>query len=131
MKIRTEKVIDMDEWDEMVKKTYKRPYSLQQQDGCKSKGTSVRFKVPDDAEDYERDSVSEIDSNLDNYDERGVSFAAWLKRDPQTPLINQKYDFELEMWWERNFYPDIQMIANDLHDKKLLKAGEYAIHIDW
>jgi hypothetical protein len=35
------------------------------------------------------------------------------------------------MWWERNFYPDIQIVANDLHSKDLLEAGTYIIEIDW
>ena len=29
------------------------------------------------------------------------------------------------------FYPNFQMIANDLHEKGLLPAGEYSIDIDW
>lgn len=61
----------------------------------------------------------------------GVSLAAWLARDPKTKIKDQKYDFELELWWQRNFYPDIQMIANDLYEKGLLEAGEYAIDVDW
>jgi hypothetical protein len=39
--------------------------------------------------------------------------------------------WSVAMWWERNFYPDVQMIANDLHAKGLLDAGEYVINIDW
>jgi len=35
------------------------------------------------------------------------------------------------MWWERNFYPDVEMIANDLHKRGILEAGEYVIDIDW
>lgn len=60
-----------------------------------------------------------------------VSFSAWLARDPCQKLVNSKYDWETFMWWERNFYPHISMIANDLHSKGLLEAGEYAIDIDW
>jgi hypothetical protein len=81
MKARTETVIDVSEWDALVVKTYKRPYSFQQQGGCKSRGV-FRFSVPDDAEDYENEAVPEIV----NGPERGVSFAAWLKRDPKVPL---------------------------------------------
>lgn len=35
------------------------------------------------------------------------------------------------MWWVRNFYPDVNMVANDLYEKGLLEAGEYLINIDW
>jgi hypothetical protein len=35
------------------------------------------------------------------------------------------------MFWDRNFYPNVQMVANDLHKKGLLEAGEYSIRIDW
>jgi hypothetical protein len=129
MKIRTEKVIDVAEWDKLVIETYNRPYSFQQQDGCKDRG-NFHLTVPcDDTADYENETVSEIDS--DSEYEMGVDFAVWLKRNPKTPLVGQKYDFELEMWWWRNFYPDVQMIANDLHAKGLLKAGKYTIDIDW
>jgi hypothetical protein len=30
---------------------------------------------------------------------------------------------------ERNFYPDVQMVANDLYSKGLVAAGKY--EIDW
>lgn len=128
MKIRTEQVIDVPEWDKFVVKTYKRPYKFQQQDGCKSRGV-FRFSIPSDDEewDYENDSIPEIV----NGEKRGVSFAAWLARDPEQPIKNQKYDFELNLWWIRNFYPSFDMVAADLHKKGLLKTGEYTINIDW
>ncbi len=128
MKIRTEKVIDVSEWDDFVEATYGRPYSFQQQDGCKDRGT-FRFKVPDEDMDYENDIVPEVV----NGDEMGVSFAAWLERDPTQKLSNpgDQDDFSLLLWWDRSFYPDIQMIANDLHMKGLLEAGDYMIDIDW
>ena len=63
----------------------------------------------------------------------GVSFKAWLERDPKQKL-NDKVDrdnFSLNLWWERNFYPSIDMIINDLHKKGLIEEGEYVIEIDW
>lgn len=126
MKIRTEKVIDDSEWDAFVTKTYGRPYCFQQQDGCRSRGI-FRLSVPNDAQDYESDSVPEVV----NHSDMGVSFAAWLARDPKQPLLGQQYDFQLSLWWNRNFYPDIHMVANDLHAKGLLEAGDYLINIDW
>lgn len=126
MKIRTEQVIDVSDWDKFVSETYGRLYNFQQQDGCQSQG-NFYLKVPSTACDHENHSVPEEV----NEDEMGVSFAAWLARDPKQPLENQEYDFELKLWWNRNFYPDIQMVANDLYNKGLLAAGEYTICINW
>lgn len=66
-----------------------------------------------------------------NHEEMGVSFKAWLARDPKQPLPGHEDSFGLGLWWDRNFYPNIEMIANDLHERGLLKAGEYTIIIDW
>ncbi len=127
MKIRTEKVIAVSDWDTLVKKIYGRLYSFQQQDGCKERG-SFRFTVPSEETcDYQNDSVPEIV----NGPEDGVSFAAWLKRDPKAPLADGSADYRLDLWWKRNFYPEFQMVANDLHAKGLLEAGSYTIDIDW
>ena len=51
-----------------------------------------------------------------NHDEMGVSFAAWLARDPEQKLNADDWDSPsaIPMWWERNFYPDVQMIANEM-----------------
>lgn len=126
MKIRTEKVIEESEWSEFVAKTYGRPYNFQQQDGCQSRGV-FHFKVPNNEyDDFENDTVpEEVNGN-----KMGVSFAAWLARDPKAPILDGGKSF-LDIWWNRNFYPSFQMVANDLHTKGLLEAGEYTINIDW
>lgn len=135
IKTRTEQIIDLQDWDELVSKTYGRVYSFQQQDGCKSRGL-VFFVVPDSAEeyDYENDTVPEVV----NHDDMGVSFAAWLARDPNQPLDgngnpNEATDdkWQIDLWWSRNFYPNLVPLANDLLAKGLIEAGEYAINIDW
>ena len=129
LKINNVKSIDVDDWNKFVTETYGRPYNFQQQDDCKGNHTSFEFTVPDEANDYENDTLPEEV----NHEEMGVSFSAWLKRDPKTPLKGEEDcpDYCIEMWWERNFYPDVQMIANDLHVKGLLEEGEYVIHIWW
>ncbi len=126
MKITKENMVDVSGWDSVVEKTYKRPYSFQQQAGCRSRGI-FRIQVPGKADDFERDTVPEIV----NHEEMGVSFSAWLKRNPKAPLLSEKSNFSIRLWWERNFYPDIQMVANDLYEKGLLKKGNYIIDIDW
>ncbi len=128
MKIQTKKVIQCSDWDSLVKETYGRPYCFQQQDGCKSRGMAY-LNVPDNSYDYVNETVPE---NV-NDPVMGVSFKAWLARDPKQKLsnLNDQDDFALHLWWDRNFYPDVQMIANDLYEKGLLEEGEYIIEINW
>lgn len=126
---RTEQVIDVGDWDQLVIDTYGKPYSFQQQDGCKER-QRVKITIPDEAYDYENDTIPEVI----NGDEMGVSFKAWLERDHKQPLDSpDEWDRKngLSMWWERNFYPTVEMIANDLHAKGLIEAGTYTIDIDW
>lgn len=132
MKFKTVQMIDVSDWDDLVSKTYGRVYSFQQQDGCQERGT-FEITVPDGEPkdwDFENDSIPE----KVNGREMGVSFAAWLARDPKQKLDTEdEWDREhgLDMFWERNFYPNIQMVANDLHAKGILAAGEYVIDINW
>ena len=126
MKIKTVKMIQVGDWDRTVEETYKKIYSFQQQEGCREKGV-FHISIPDETDDFENDIVPEIV----NYEERGVSFEAWLNRDIKTPLKEGKHQYKLQLWWERNFYPDIQMIANDLCKKGIIERGDYIIEIDW
>ena len=127
---RTEQVIDVGDWDNLVETTYGRPYNFQQQDGCKER-QRVTLTIPNEyAEDYDNYEVPEEV----NHEEMGVSFKAWLERDPKQPLNSpDEWDRKngLSMWWERNFYPTVEMIANDLYEKGLIEAGTYTIDIDW
>lgn len=61
----------------------------------------------------------------------GVSFAAWLNTNPEDTERHFEYEWENAMFWERNFYPALEMIVKDLQFKGLLEQGEYAIDIDW
>jgi len=129
LKTKTTIVIEVQDWDELVQTTYGRPYSFQQQDDCQERG-HVQLIVPYEADDFENDTVPEVV----NHPDMGVSFAAWKARDPnqKIPLEEPKFGYDFtSMWWERNFYPNVQMIANDLHEKGLLDAGKYEINIDW
>jgi hypothetical protein len=129
VRVRTEQVIDVGDWDSLVIETYGKPYNFQQQDGCKER-QHVKITIPDGAYDDEKETILEVV----NGEEMGVSFKAWLDRDPLKKLDSKdSWDREhgLSMWWERNFYPDVQMVANDLHSKGLIEAGKYTINIDW
>ena len=109
-------LIDSFELDKLVKDTYGKPYCFQQQDDCKPRGT-YEFSLPIEyPEDYCRDEV-----NLAK-DEMGVSFSSWLATPPES--------FR-EIEWERNFYPDAEILLQDMHLKGVLPEGDYLIRIDW
>lgn len=124
--MKTVKVFQSHEWDKLVSKHYGRPYNFQQQDGCKGNGVH-EFKVPDITFDHHmHDKIPEtVGTPM-----MGIRFDSWLKRDPEQLLPDMKERWARDMWWERNFYPDFQTVANDLHGKGLLEAGEYMIIID-
>ena len=126
VRTRTEHLIDVGDFDKLVIDTYGKSYSFQQQDDCKERHL-VRVTVPEEASDYDRDTVPEVINGR----EMGVSFKAWLARDPKEWNGKPEDIRFIDMFWERNFYPDVQMILNDLHEKGLIDAGDYAIDIDW
>lgn len=126
MTIETVQSISLDAWDKLVEKTYGRVYAFQQQDGCKARGTR-KITVPvENPDDFPNDDLPEII----NSDQLGVSFKAWLARDPKQVVLDEDEDYT-KLFWERNFYPSLDMVVNDLHAKGLLPAGKYVINIDW
>lgn len=127
IKITTKQMIDVSDWDDLVEKTYGKKYCFQQQDNCKERQL-VDITVPETHPyDYENAAIPE----KINGDKMGVSFAAWLARDPKEWNGTPEDARHIDMFWERNFYPNIDMIINDLHAKGLLTDGEYSINIDW
>lgn len=121
-------MIEVSDWDTLVSSTYKRPYNFQQQYGCQSRGI-FHLTIPSEyTEDSEmHDSIPEIV----NGEEMGVKFDVWLSRDINKPIPYETQGYELDLFWDRNFYPDIHTVANDLHKKGLIEAGSYIINIDW
>lgn len=125
-----ERSVEVSDWDKLVQETYSKPYyCFQQQDDCKPRGNEY-FEVPmaeGEAETYDfpQDSVPIIV----NGKEMGVSFKAWLARDPKEKFFER--DFEDRLFWQRNFYPSLEMLANDLYKRGLIEAGDYTICIDW
>jgi len=122
-------LIEDSEWDELVVKTYGKPYCFQQQDDCKDRGTE-RILVPDknsiSFDDEMNDSIPETD---DPSSIMGVKFQVWLDRDPLQLVLN---DEQLTyLYWHRNFYPNVNILANDMYEKGILEEGEYLINIDW
>lgn len=129
------------EWSRFVAETYGRPYDLQQQDGCKPRGVeyvTVAPLEPSWGDRYDNNSVPEVV----NHETMGVSLKAWLARDPDQGLAGDpnltgssgaptNSRGSIELWWERNFYPDLDMVAYDLCSRGLLEPGRYIIIIDW
>ena len=123
------RTIDLEEWDGVIEETYGRPYSFQQQDHRKDRGIHT-FDVPRARPyDYKNDTVPEKVNHAD----MGVSFKAWLERDPKQaiPMEGNHSFHSTHMWWARNFYPSVDMVINDLYAKGLIEAGNYQINIDW
>jgi hypothetical protein len=57
IKIQTKKIINVDDWDYLVERTYGRPYTFQQQDGCKERG-NANINIPNsEAYDYKNNSI--------------------------------------------------------------------------
>lgn len=150
IKFKNVKVIEVRDWDRLVEETYGKTYSFQQQDGCQSKGV-INITIPDKSYDNEmHDKIPEV---INNEDMMGVKFDVWLERDPKAPLNPNDKELKacnyywgktdddakswknnishINMFYERNFYPELQAVANDLHKKGLIEAGEYSINIDW
>ena len=127
----TVKMVSLSDWDKLVKDTYGKPYSFQQQDGCKDRGT-YRLVVPVEyADEIDLGMPKDIPFKI-NGDEMGVRFSTWLNISVED--INKKYPEDYpnanRLFWDRNFYPDIEVVANDLYNKGLIEKGEYLIDID-
>ena len=132
LKVKTKQVIEVSDWDNLVIQTYNKPYSFQQQEGCKSRGV-FHFTVPGEDNNHE---MNDVIPEIVNHDTMGVKFDVWKSRDPKAPLESEEKgsrndQWTIDLWWGRNFYPDFQTVANDLHAKGLLDAGDYTIDIDW
>jgi hypothetical protein len=89
------------EFDELVTETYGKPYNFQQQNDSQDRGTYY-ITVPDRADDFENDTIPEKINGA----EMGVSFAAWLARDPKEWNGNQEDKNYVYRFWECNFYPN-------------------------
>ena len=102
----TIKVIHLDDWDELVRETYGKPYKFQQQEGYRERPL-FEIKVP----------VPIIDEGTDKTD----SMKEWM----DTPVDKDN------IYWVREFYPDIDDVVNDLFSRGLLDQGDYSIEMDW
>jgi hypothetical protein len=129
IKTRDVKVIEESDWNQLVEETYGRPYHFQQQYDCQDRGY-FELSIPTTVWDDENVMYSEIPEEV-NGEKMGVKFEKWLERDPKQPLAKQEFDWQLKLFWERNFYPSVYTVAKDLYKRGLIPEGEYLIHIDW
>jgi hypothetical protein len=107
------------DFSELVRKVYGRPYQFQQQEGCRGQETIYKFSVP-------------AQPIGDHY--QAVPMQQWLEATPPPPAEPGKYDsarYTEELRWDREFYPEMEEVVNDLHQKGLIDPGEYALHIWW
>src|ERR1039457_2649728 len=84
LKYKTEKVIEVRDWDRLVEETYGRPYSFQQQDGCKPRGVE-HISIPSE-DTWEEEEMHDSIPEVVNGRKMGVKFDVWLARDPKQPL---------------------------------------------
>ena len=129
LKYKTKKIIDSNDLDDLIRETYGKPYCFQQQDGCKNRGIEY-ITVPVINPDYYTNTSLKFEINGNDM---GVSFDTWLKTTVKevNELHPEEYSGQNDLWWERNFYPYIDMIINDLYEKGLVEEGDYVIEIDW
>lgn len=123
LEYRIKKIITSYDLDDLIRETYGKPYCFQQQNGCKNRGTAYITVPVLNPFNYSNDL---LDFQI-NGEEMGVSFKTWLN----TTVEEVNYIHRNNLWWERNFYPNLDMIVNDLYEKGLIEAGDYLIEIDW
>ena len=57
IKFTNKKIIEVNDWDDLVTKTYGKPYSFQQQDDCKSRGVENISISIEEVEDYYPENI--------------------------------------------------------------------------
>jgi len=113
LKYRTQRVISLRDWDQLVKDTYGKEYAFQQQDGCRER-QQYHITIPSP---WTNDSMQDEPRK----NAQGVKFSVWLEEDPNWSRLDII----------RNFYPDVETLANDLFSKGLIEEGSYVIDVDW
>lgn len=120
VKYKVVRQIDCWDWDEYIKTHYNKPYKFQQQAGCRDRG-SVAITVPADPDD-------DFD---DDWRSKQVSLQEWIDAEFDGSFDNTIEEYRTKLEGNRNFYPPLAEVINDLYDKGLLEAGDYEIIVDW
>lgn len=128
LKYANRKVIDEYDWNQLVIKTYGKPYTFQQQEGCMANNTFFELSIPCEFTNDEN-MHEEIPEDI-NGENMGVKFKTWLARDPKQSVDGDDTGWMISLFWDRNFYPDIYTLANDMYEKGVIEKGEYLIKIE-
>lgn len=91
--------------------------------------------IPITNEEIEEYDYSNESIKFDLYSdyEMGIKFEIWKNStfDEIKSNFPDDNDSAITTFIERNFYPAIQVVANDLYNRGLIEAGSYIINIDW
>lgn len=115
------KLIDNSDFDQLVQDTYKKPYRIQQTEGCLER-QCFSFKANKDL-----NFAEDLPKNVEfDYEGEGVDFETWVN----TPYTETD-DYRVNLFWERSFHPYFNDLVLDLCKKGLIKEGEYSMKISW
>lgn len=113
--------VDHLNFNDLVKDTYNKIYSLQQTYGGWDR-QSFNFTATKNGK-FAEGLPTKI--NEDDWGE-GIDFKTWLN----TPCP-KNCSFSEELFWERNFHPYFDDLVLDLCQKGLIEEGDYVMNIDW
>lgn len=120
------RVIENYKWSEFISSVYNLPYNYQQQNECQN--TNFEFNIPNDLEEEDLGSDS-IPYEVNGKDEC-VKFDVWVNSKLEDISKNFEYESDAVIFYNRNFYPSIFQILNDLYNRGLIEEGDYLIRID-
>lgn len=104
-------------FSKLVSEVYGRPYNFQQQGDMMGQESLKLFTVP----------TKYVEDHW-----QAVSMKQWLEATPPGPASAPGIEnFREQLRWRREFYPRLEEVVNDLHQRGLIDAGEYALHIWW
>lgn len=126
-KCENKKVIHYSDWNEFIYSIYKLPYNYQQQNDCQNK--SIEISIPRDILDNWDDGADSIPYEV-NGEEMCVKFDTWKNSDFKEMCKHFDGEWRARLFYERNFYPDINPLLDDLYKRGLLEEGEYLILVD-
>lgn len=130
MKCRKINLVNVEDFNEVIKEVYCKHYSFQHQGARTYNGVEESYflKVPYIRNFKDFDSGAAIEECIYNNEQilqYGVEFNEWLNKDPNFEWYSS--DINNKLIWERYYYPHIYMLINDLYIKGLIEAGEYCI----
>lgn len=134
LRYQNKKVVEVQDWDALVQEVYGKPYSFQQQEGCKQRGV-FNISIPEDCE-YADEEDAEMHDDIPfgiNGDMMGVKFEKWLSTTEEEINAHHPEDYRgaNRLFWARNFYPNVNKVAKDLYERGFIEPGSYSINIDW